>query len=355
MKKILYIAESFGSGVFSFLSDLSKNVSKDYEIVIAHGIREETLSNFKDYFDKNTKFIEVKNFTRSINIIKDIKAFCELKNIIKKENPDIIHLNSSKAGFLGRFAANCKKQKVLYNPHGFSFLMKNTSKLKRSIYWLAEKIATIKKCTIIGCSKGEYEEALKLTKNAICINNGIDIKKLNKDIKFLKPKELNFNNLKVCTIGRINYQKNPEGFNEIAKSFPNIQFTWIGEGEDNNLLTSKNINVTGWKSREEVLKILNENDIFVLASIWEGLPLSLLEAMYLKKICIVSDCIGNKDVIKNGQNGFICKTKDEFEFAIKNLKNINCEELKDNALKDIQEKYNIERMVLEYKKIYDCQ
>ena len=47
-------------------------------------------------------------------------------------------------------------------------------------------------------------------------------------------------------------------------------------------------------------------DVFLLTSLWEGLPVSLLEAMYMKKPCVVSDVIGNHDVIENGRNGFIC-------------------------------------------------
>ena len=67
-------------------------------------------------------------------------------------------------------------------------------------------------------------------------------------------------------------------FNEIAKNFPNIQFTWIGDGELRSELTSKNITITGWLERKDVLKELNNNDIFILTSLWEGLPISLLEA-----------------------------------------------------------------------------
>lgn len=105
-------------------------------------------------------------------------------------------------------------------------------------------------------------------------------------------------------MGRIGFQKNPKMFNEIAKSLPELEFTWIGDGELRKELTSPNITITGWKERKEVLKILNDNDIFILLSLWEGLPISLLEAMYMKKVCIVSDVIGNRDVTENGKDGF---------------------------------------------------
>lgn len=351
-KKILHIVESFGSGIFSFLVDLINGTDEEFEITVAYGIRSETLADFKKYFSDKVKFIEVKNFTRSITPIKDLKAFIEVKNIIKKVNPDIIHLHSSKAGFIGRFAGNGRKIKMLYNPHGFSFLMKNCSKIKRTIYWILEKVGALRKCTIVGCSKGEYEEALKLSKNSIYINNGINTEKLEKEIKDYKKHEIDFNNLKICTSGRIGYQKNPEFFNEIAKSFPDVQFTWIGDGELRNKLTSPNITVTGWKTREEALKIVNDNDIFLLTSLWEGLPISLLEAMYLKKVCVVTDCIGNRDVIENKKNGFIIK-KDNYKEIIESINQDNYNELSKMAQKDILSVFNTDNMIKEYKKEYE--
>jgi len=352
-KKILHIVEAWGGGIFSFLVDLVNNTSKDYDIVIAHGMRDETFGNFKDYFDKDIKFIEVKNFRRSLNPVTDVKAFLEVKKIIKEENPDIVHLHSSKAGFIGRFACDCKKTKVLYNPHGFSFLMQDVSKIKRYIYLFAEKLAALKKCTIVGCSQGEYEIALKLRKDAVCISNGVNIDKLLKETNTLEEKKIDFNNLKVCTIGRIDNQKNPIMFNSIAENFPDTKFTWIGEGKEKEKLVSSNIKVTGWKNRDEVLKILNENDIFILTSLWEGLPISLLEAMYLKKICIVNDCVGNRDVIKDNKNGFVCKNVPAFVNTIKELKNTDCNSLKLNAFNDIENTYNLAKLSEGYKDLYN--
>lgn len=350
-KKVLHIVESFGSGIFSFLVDLVNNTDDEFDITIAYGVRAETLESFREYFSNKVKFIEVKNFTRSINPIKDLKAFFEVKKIIKEENPDVIHLHSSKAGFIGRFATNCKKKTMLYNPHGFSFLMRDSSKVKRFMYWCLEKIGALRKCTIIGCSYGEYQEALKLSKNAICINNGVNINKLNKEVQAFENHNIDFNNLKICTSGRIGYQKNPELFNKIAENFPNLKFTWIGDGELKDKLTSPNIKVTGWKTREEVLKIVNDNDIFILTSLWEGLPISLLEAMYLKKVCIVTNCIGNRDVIKNEKNGFIIKTNN-YKEIIERINPENYSKISKNAKEAILSVFNTDKMVKEYKKEY---
>lgn len=120
------------------------------------------------------------------------------------------------------------------------------------------------------------------------------------------------------------------------------------------MLDSKNIKVTGWKDRKQVLELLNNNDIFILTSLWEGLPISILEAMFMEKICIVSNCIGNKDVIENSKNGFIANSKEDFIKIVESIKNneYNLDSIKQNAYKDLEEKYNIKLMVKKYLKEY---
>ena len=143
-------------------------------------------------------------------------------------------------------------------------------------------------------------------------------------------------------------------FNEIAKNFPNIQFTWIGDGELRSELTSKNIVVTGWLERKEVLKYLNDSDIFILPSLWEGLPISLLEAMYMKKICIVSDVIGNKNVIQHKINGFIFHSVDDIKEILESIKvKGEASRIIENAYKNVLSEYNVKQTVDDYKKIYE--
>ena len=353
-KKVLQIVEAFGGGVFTVLCDLFNGLSDEYEVVVAYSLRPQTPKNFKEYFNKNIKFIEVESFTRNINCKKDLKALKEIRKIVKKEKPDIVHLHSSKAGILGRIGIHNRKIKMFYNPHGFSFLKMDDSRLKRFMYKAIEKVTAMlnSKCTIIGCSKGEYEEAKKLNKNSICINNGINIEKLKEETENLKEKEIDYDNLKLCTVGRIGFQKNPKMFNEIAEHFPNLQFTWIGDGELKDELKSSNIRVTGWLERKDVLRELNDNDIFLLPSLWEGLPISLLEAMYMKKVCIVSDVIGNRDVIENGKNGYICRDKDEYINIIEKAKVEGWQNIVITGHEEIKEEYNTNKMIQLYEEKY---
>ena len=351
-KVVLHLVESFASGVFTFIVDLVNSTDEEFDIVIGYGERQETLKNFKKYFSDKVKFVKINNFARSINFKNDIRAVGEVRKLVKKVQPDIVHMHSSKAGAIGRIAISAKNRKLIYNPHGFSFLKQDDSKIKRMLYRLIEKILTFKKCTIVGCSQGEYEEAKKLSKNSVCINNGINIENLIKETKNFKSRNFNSNDIKICTSGRIAYQKNPELFNKIAEKFPDIQFTWIGDGELKDKLTSPNISITGWKERKDVLQILNDNDVFILTSYWEGMPISLLEAMFMGKLCIVSNVIGNKDVIENNKNGYIADNFEEFEEKIIQINENEYGKIIKEAKDTVLKKFNNKIMAEKYLKLY---
>lgn len=350
--KILYIVEAMGGGVFSYIVDLANELVNDFEVFIAYGIRSQTPINYKEYFDERVNLIEVKSFTREVNLIKDLKSFSEIRKIRNEVNPNIIHLHSSKAGVIGRWALNTNNSQIFYTPHGYSFLMEDCSVVKRKLFKYIEFISSKRKCITIACSKGEYLEAQKLCKNSIYVNNGINIEKLKEIICNLKITKRN--KLTVFTLGRICYQKKPELFNEIANQLPDIDFIWIGDGELRSKLTASNIHITGWIDRKNALKVAMEADIFILTSLWEGLPISLLESMFMKKMCIVSDVIGNRDVIKNNSNGFICTTSNQFIEKIREINDSTAihNSLLEKAYNDILNEYNTKVMASKYKEIY---
>lgn len=347
--KILHIVEAFGGGVYTFMEALLKQTSEEFEIVVAYAIRPQTPADFLERFDKKIKFIEVKHFQRSINPFNDVAAGFELRKIVKEEKPDVIHLHSAKAGFLGRVFLNNRKTPTLYTPHGYAFMKKDDSAIKRKIYYGIEWFAGRSRALTVGCSNGEWEAAKKVSKKAICISNGIDYSELP------EPKEeRSSEKLLVATIGRVCYQKNPEMFNQVALSMPEADFLWVGEGDMDASLTAPNIEKTGWKLREETLELLNKADVFLLLSLWEGLPISLLEAMYLKKVCIVTDVVGNRDVIKHGENGYIVRSVEECVEILKRMDDSYAteQELREKAHADILNCYNIANMGENYAGVY---
>jgi glycosyltransferase involved in cell wall biosynthesis len=349
-KKILYIVEAMGGGVFTYIVNLSNQLVKNYDMYIAYGIRKQTPLDYVSYFNNEVHLIKVNNFEREIDLVKDIKAYIEIKKIAENIEPDIIHFHSSKAGVIGRIALRKSKAKLFYTPHGYSFLMDNCSQLRRTIYKMIERLCAISNCTTICCSKGEYEESLLVTQNTTYVNNGINTLKINEILANVKK---NDNEFRVFTIGRICAQKNPKLFNDVAKKMPNVKFIWIGDGELRGELHCSNIEITGWINEIKVIEKAVNADVFLLPSLWEGLPISLLEAMYMRKTCIVSDVVGNRDVIKNGINGYICHNIDEYVSVINEIKRNSCILVTENAHREVQDKYNTVYQAEQYIQIYE--
>lgn len=354
-KKILFFVESMGGGVFTYIVDLANELVKKYDMYIAYGIRKQTPDNYRDYFDRKIHLIRVNSFTRSINPPKDLNAFFELLKIKNQVKPDIIHLHSSKAGVIGRIAFINSHIPLFYTPHGYSFLMQDQKRIKKGLYRIIEKLCGKIKCTTICCSQGEYIEACKVTKHAVRIDNGINTNRLQEVINQANILRTDMEGtFTVFILGRICRQKNPKAFNAIAQSLPDIQFIWIGNGELRNELRSPNITVTGWVDRNQAISLALRSDVFILPSLWEGLPISLLEAMYMKKPCVVSNVIGNRDVIKSGINGYLCNDVPDFVKAIESIQESYPNNYIQKAYSEISSHYNIVKMAEQYEKTYFC-
>ena len=354
MKIILHIAEAFGSGVLNYIKNLSKWQCREYQIYIAYGIRPETPDNFKEQFDSGIKFIKVDGFTREIDLLNDITAFKFIRKMVKKIQPDLIHLHSTKAGILGRWAIDCNKYKVLYSPHAYSFLMMNCSSWKRNIYRWIEKFSDKKKCLTVADIEGEFVASKKVTKNAICIPNGIDPVEMDGIIDQADKIKRDRLRPTICMLGKVVYQKNPELFNDIAKEFPDFNFVWIGAGPLEEKLDSPNIEITGWLTRVQATARIMEADIFLFPSVWESLSIALMEVMYISKPCVVSRADGNKDVIQSNYNGYVCDTKKAYLHAIGNLIDNRkmAEQYGRQARQDILDKYNVNVMEQRYRELF---
>lgn len=350
--KIVHVMECFAGGTFNFLVDLTNELSNEKHIVIYGTNRENTPKNFRDLFNKNVEFIEWKTAQREMKPLKDIKALWELYTILKKiDNIDIIHLHSSKAGFLGRIVSFLlgKSKKTIYTPHAISFLRLDVSPKKRKIFIWMEKFASFFGGKIVACSQSEKEAIEEQgIKNVTFINNGI------KPLQIEKKENIS-NKITIISVGRLSIQKNPKLFNDIALEFinnSNVQFIWCGDGELKSELTSPNIKCTGWIERKELENYLANADVYLSTSLWEGLPLSVLEAMSIGLPVVLSDCVGNKDLVDN--NGFLYKNKKEainnINELIENKELINKKGYNSKILMD--NNFYIKNMAISYLNIY---
>lgn len=204
MQKILHIAEPFATGVLSFLIDLTKRQIEEYDIYILYGIRPLTPPNVESLFDKRIHLIKIDDFKGALGTVLNPKVYQTIHKYYKQIKPDIVHLHSSAAGFVGRWSIPCSKTKVFYTPHGYSFLMQDGSSLKRLLYWGIEFISAKRSSKTIACSEGEYKEAYKLSKNSTFVNNGINTNELK---PYIQQSQSLHPPLRICTSGRILYQK----------------------------------------------------------------------------------------------------------------------------------------------------
>lgn len=346
--KILHLAESFGGGVYTIVKAITEGTCEEFDVTLAFAWRPQTPLDFMEKMNPRVHLIPLKNFEREIHLLKDWKAITETRELIRRVQPDIVHLHSSKAGAIGRIAADCKKIPVLYTPHGYSFQKKDDTFWKRRFYTYIEKMVAKMGGLTVACSKGEWTTAKTITDRATYVNNGINIEHLPVKERKFKTK------YRFCTIGRICTQKNPGVFNDIARAFPEEEFTWIGDGELAHMLTSANITITGWKDPQEATELLAGQDIFLLPSLWEGLSVALLEAMYLKCICIASRIPGTREVLEHGVSGFLAEKTEEYIEMIREILDgvYDLDAISERAHQDVLENYTLDVMCGEYRKLY---
>ena len=149
---------------------------------------------------------------------------------------------------------------------------------------------------MVACSPSEARELEVAGIKALMIQNGIAPVPRCESKKNCAP-------WKIIAVGRATAQKNPALFNRIAEAFADrkeFEFIWIGDGELRGQLSSPNIQVMGWKSQQEVLVKLREAHLYLSTSLWEGLPLSGLEAMSSGLPLLLRRCVGNVDLIQRG-------------------------------------------------------
>ena len=344
MKTILHVTEVLSGGVLPVISGICNGLCDKYRFVVIYGNRYDVPKNLDEIFDSRVKLIFLPSLKLKMSLRDDLKSIKEIRRYVKSENPDIIHIHSTKAGIDARVGLlGCKAIKY-YTPHGFCFLRKDQNGIKHLILKTMEKTLA-KLCDgIIACGKYEYEAARNISKKAILIDNGLDTAFVDQVDAEVEEKEHKYT---VYTAGRIGPQKNPKLFNEIASDLPDYQFVWIGEGDDRNLLTSKNIEVTGLVSRSDVIKQAKNYDCYLSTSLWEGLPIALMEAMYMGKKCVVSDVEGNNELIVNGKTGTVFEKAEE---ACKLIADDNYYGKEAKQL--IKDAYSLDKMCEKYERVY---
>ncbi|MFC1520792.1 glycosyltransferase family 4 protein [Elusimicrobiota bacterium] len=309
----------------------------------------------------------LKHLIREIRPLSDLLAFIEIFLLIRRLKPHIIHTHSSKAGILGRWAAYFAGTPVIIHTfHGFGFHDRQKRPLRNFLIWI-EKITAKITTALVYVSKENIriakEHCIPGKAEQVLIRSGIDIAKYKKsESRDTIRERLGFNSTRkiAVTIGNLKKQKNPKDFFNIAQALksklPDALFLFVGGDDKNNILGDipENSRHLGW--REDTADLLKAADIFVLTSLWEGLPRSVLEALCAGIPVCAYATDGVKEVVIHGQNGFISDCAD-LKSITKHVSDI----LSDTQLRDkmskcaassIDAEFDINKMVKDQEVLY---
>ncbi len=344
-KKVLYIItkSNFG-GAQRYVLDLATGLSKrGYETVVALGgsggnnAGPGGLDN--KLRDAGVRTILIKTFMRDISIRREIGAFLELFRVIKKEHPDIVHLNSSKAGGIGALASRLAGvRQIVFTVHGWPFKEERKGYQKLAIYLLSW--ITMLLChKVIVVSNDDRERAPKLwvAHKLELIHNGlaqISYRDRNEARQVIfGTAAVTEKNLAVGCIAELHKNKGLHyalgAIADVKKQASDanhpVVLGIIGEGEERKNLENEvrqmglvdSVFFAGY--HDDAPTLLSAFDLFLLPSLKEGLPYALLEAGSVGLPVIATNVGGAVDVITDMETGILIRPSEikEISYALR--------------------------------------
>ena len=304
--RVIHATECAASGTLSVIVSLAHELAAaGARQTFVYCPRPETPPDLEALFPAGVEFVAVPA-ARGLHLAFVANFSAALARVVRGFAPDVLHVHSSKAGFLGRLMRVLYRWpcRTLYSPHGLSFLdpdKHGRNTVFRSLEWLAAQSGAVP----VGCGRGEAELLAGLSGHeALLLENPVD------DFFFGVPRTPAAAPT-VMTLGRLSRQKAPENFAAVARSVrartPGARFVWVGDGDAGyrTLLEEAGCEVTGWCDRAAVARHLASAHVYLQTSRWEGLPISVIQALAAGVPCVVNDCIGNRDAVEHGVDGFV--------------------------------------------------
>ena len=283
-----------------------------------------------------------------------------LAHILKKERVNLLHTHNMGPLFYGSLAAWLARVPIVLNTrHG------RERKIGSQWIWrLNNEIITISED-----AKKELSISNRINSEKIrVIYNGIETKQYITKTNIYKVKKvLNINStLVIGTVARLSPEKDQftllEAFSKIAQMVDSVKLVIVGDGilrqelerRSKSLGIKDKVLFLGF--RQNISEILSIFDVFVLSSLTEGIPLTLLEAMAAGKPVVATNVGGNPEVVVDGETGFLVPPKNPEKMAEAIITLLKNEELAmkmgEAGRKRVEEKFSLERMVREYEEIY---
>lgn len=303
-KKLLIVQEAMG-GCGRNVVDIVTGIDHSrFDVTVAYGT-----GRLDDYYRKalpemenHATLIPIPELIRDISAPNDIKAWLRVHALIKQIKPDILHCHSSKAGVIGRSAViGSHVAKIFYTPHAYAFQAREFSKPKRLLFVMLERIFShlFTTCTF-NVSTGERDIALPSREEAL---QSLGLSGLPQDA------------IIVGSTVRLAAQKDPMTFARIAKMVverdPRAHFVCVGDGdlqddvarfvEDNDL--GGNVHLLGY--RDDAERVVTAFDVYLLTSLYEGLPYSLVESLRAGVPIVATNVTGSNEVVRPDVNGYL--------------------------------------------------
>lgn len=282
-----------------------------------------------------------------------------LKEIIKKNKYDIIHANADAGnGPILKIAKACGIKVRISHSHNTNYLLKN--RLRIALNEIQKRMIKSAATDLFACSK-QAGQWLYGSDQYTIIYNAIDYK----DYSFksevrnqIRAKNKLDNKFVVGNVGRFHFQKNHRFILEIAKQTcadEDIVYWLIGEGELRDEIKYeadelKLHNVIFYGQADNVNEMLNAMDLFIMPSLFEGLPFSAIEAQVNGLNCMISSTIDSDCIITNRTHKLPIDNPAVWAGKIIELKNGRCCWSRD--ISDIQDSYNIEKQSKNLQNLY---
>ncbi len=301
---IIHLVESTATGTLSMVRlGANSQAAAGYDVQVIYSAREETPADLDSLFHPAVKLINVQMGTLKEKIL----SLFTIRRIVAENVPQAVFMHSSFAGFLGRLALLGKEVKCFYLPHCISFMRQDISPVKRILFTALEWAGAIKSATYVACSESEGQAIKKHIpfRPCVVVENAVNVDAWNHQGDWNDRKK------RVITVGQIRLQKDPMRFALVAKSVlaqrADVEFVWVGDGEEESkqALIAAGVNVLGWKMPDEVKALLQSSRYYLSTALWEGMPVSPIEAMLSGCVAILSDCAGNVDIVQSEKTGYV--------------------------------------------------
>ncbi len=264
-------------------------------------------SEIEDPCISNGQAIRIPHLGRKISILNDLRAWIELRKIIKKVQPKILHTHTFKAGLIGRLVPG--KHIRVHTFHGHLFADQSFSPFQKFVITIVER-ALAKRTTVlisVGKKVGEDLRAtgIGIKQSWISIPPGIDPLPEVEKVQARASLGLTQNRILFGWMARMAAVKNPYLFLEIARSLENIEFVMAGGGElldDVRAKAPRNVNVIGWVDASTFWSAI---DVALSTSNNEGMPIALIEAQLAGVPVIATDVGSTREVIEDQITGIM--------------------------------------------------